>query len=93
MAGRIKTGGFVYPISFSDEAVPQTSKVDHGITRRDWLAAMAMQGLITGAQANKDSMHPITALEVARSAYHVADVMLKIAEEEAAIAESLEALG
>ena len=73
----IETGGFVYPTI--DEGV-----VDFGITRRDWLAGMAMSGLVASSNSSKDSMHPTTALEVARSAYHIADLMIRTSMEQEA---------
>jgi hypothetical protein len=80
MNGPIDTGGFVYPV-YIDEEQPNKHVVDFGITRRDWLAGLAMEGLISGSHSDKDSMHPTTALEIARAAYHVADLMISMSKQ------------
>jgi hypothetical protein len=83
MKGPIDAGGFVYPV-YIDEDHPSRRVADYGITRRDWLAGLAMQGMVAGMNVDKSSMHPVTALEVARQAYHVADLMIRLSREEAA---------
>lgn len=86
MKGPIDAGGFVYPV-YIDEDHPNRGVADYGITRRDWLAGLAMQGMVSNMSVDKSSMHPVTALEVARSAYHVADLMIRLSREEAAAEE------
>ena len=83
MKGLIDDGGYVYPVYLDGDH----RDVAHGITRRDWLAGLAMSGLVTGSGSDKDSMHPKTALEVGRAAYHIADLMIRMSSEEAAEAE------
>ena len=80
MGTLIDTGGFVYPIYLNGDS-PTAHAVDYGISRRDWLAGMAMSGLVVATGSDKDSMHPKTALEVARAAYHIADVMIRLSNE------------
>lgn len=84
MKGLIDSGGYVYPVYLDGDH----RDMSPGITRRDWLAGLAMSGLVGGTGSDKDSMHPKTALEVARSAYHIADLMIRMSGEEAAEAEA-----
>ena len=64
-------GGFVYP-----------SDVTHGITRRDWLAGLAMQGLLANEECRQQSIRTAekfnkTAPEItAHIAYELADAMI-----------------
>lgn len=81
-------GGFVYPLTYHDETEQGLEHTDRGITKRDWFAAMAMQGMVVGSRASNDSMHPTTALEVARAAYHYADMMLRMSVEDVPEAEN-----
>ena len=83
MNGPIDKGGFVYP-SIVDESAGNT--VERGINRRDWYAGLAMQGLVTQMGGDKGTMRPVTALEVARSAYHIADLMIRSSREEELVA-------
>ena len=83
MKGLIDGGGYVYPVHLDGDH----RDMSPGITRRDWLAGLAMSGLVTGTGSDKDQMHPKTALEVGRSAYHIADLMIRMSREEAAEAE------
>lgn len=81
MIERSDDNEFVYPISYEESGEPGHAHVDHGISKRDWFAAMAMQGMVVGSKSSSESMHPTTALEVARTAYHYADIMLRVAKE------------
>lgn len=81
MNGPIDTGGFVYPIYLDEENLDK-QVVSYGITRRDWLAGLAMSGM-AGAGSDKDSMHPKTALEIAQTAYHIADLMIRVSKDAA----------
>ena len=81
MKAPIDPGGFVYPV-YVDEDHPNRQVVDYGITRRDWLAGLAMGGMVSGAHSQTDSMHPTTALEISRGAYHLADLMIRMSREE-----------
>jgi hypothetical protein len=89
MTGRIDTGGFVYPIVHRDGDGNEHAEL--GITRRDWLAGLAMQGIIAGTHADKESMHPTTALEIARGAYHLADLLIRLSREQEEAAEKSQA--
>jgi hypothetical protein len=89
MKGPIDAGGFVYPV-YIDEDHPSRRVANYGITRRDWLAGLAMQGLVSNMATDTSSMHPVTALEVARQAYHVADLMIRLSKEEAAAEQVVE---
>lgn len=82
MNTKMDSGGYVFPLAVPDSDAPGGYRVDSGITRRDWLAGMAMQGIATASAQGGDSMHPTTALEVARSAYHVADIMIRIGNDD-----------
>ena len=84
MNGPIDSGGYVYPV-YLDRGSAGKEVGSPGITRRDWLAGLAMSGLVIGAGSDKDSMHPKTALEVARGAYHIADLMVRQSREEEAV--------
>lgn len=83
MNGPIDQGGYVYPVYVAQGSGKEVGTP--GITRRDWLAGLAMSGLVTGTGSDKDSMHPKTALEVARAAYHIADLMIRQSKEEEAL--------
>lgn len=83
MKGAIDQGGFVYPVYIDDDH-PNRRVVDYGITRRDWLAGLAMQGMVANMSVDKSSMHPVTALQVAQGAYHVADLMIRLSREDEA---------
>jgi len=78
----IDQGGYIYPLVSLDEK--NTPHVELGMTRRDWLAGLAMQGLTgTGSgDSGKDNMHPTTALEISRTAYHLADIMIRVGHED-----------
>jgi len=62
----IDQGGFVYPHSITEE-------FDSGITRRDWLAGLAMQGLIASCGENQKYA---PAGEIAHASYLYADAMI-----------------
>jgi len=79
----ISSGGYVFPRQL-DDGLPKGMGMNPGITRRDWLAGLAMGGLVASPSSAGDSMHPKTALEIARSAYHLADLMIRLSNEEAA---------
>lgn len=74
-------GGFVYPLSGGGIGKPTDNK---GITRRDWLAGLAMQGHI--ANANKEFIKAIVdcanengiteAEMVSAASYEIADAMI-----------------
>lgn len=74
-------GGFVYPASSSWS--PQGDfEYSEGITRRDWLAGLAMQAIFggVGAQqvADRDERYDETnwAEVVAKNSYEMADAMI-----------------
>lgn len=71
-------GNQVFPVIYLDE---ENASMDMGISKRDWFAAMAMQGMVVGSKDSTESMHPTTALEVARAAYHYADIMIRVSQE------------
>lgn len=81
MQGPIDTGGYFYPV-YMDEDNPNRKVISRGVTLRDWFAGMAVSGLVAEGQ-DKNAMHPKTALEVARTAYHIADLMIRISREAA----------
>ena len=82
MKTAVDQGGFVYPFVFRDEEEHRTRYAEYGITRRDWLAGMAMQALVSIVVSTEDNMHPHTALEIGKSAYHIADIMIRMSKEE-----------
>ncbi len=67
------TGGEVYPrdgrCTWSSKCGEWVKHSIPGISRRDWLAGLAMNGIMSGPQ--RDSR------EVARRAYEVADAMIQ----------------
>jgi hypothetical protein len=67
------TGDEVYPrdarLTWNSNSDKWVAHSQPGITRRDWLAALAMNGIMSGPQ--RDSR------EVARRAYEVADAMIQ----------------
>jgi len=71
------TGGEVYPRDGRATWSPGCAKwVNHsipGISRRDWLAGLAMQGIMSGPQRSSG--------EVARRSYEVADTMIARGED------------
>ncbi len=93
MSNKTDTGGFVYPCTMfeqlkqtSEEAAagaPTWADVSYpGITRRDWLAGLAMQGVIGKdlefqrllIKANPEKqLHDLTA----KCAYNLADAMIQ----------------
>ena len=82
----ISSGGYVFPHQL-DDGLPKGMGMDPGITRRDWLAGLAMSGIAASPGATGDSMHPKTALEIAKAAYHLADLMIRTSDEGAAALE------
>jgi hypothetical protein len=66
-------------------AFPVTaSAVDHGVSRRDWLAAMALQGVVSkGLDVIGDRMISDSERNemMARRAYALADAMLAVSSE------------
>ncbi|HEY3298356.1 MAG TPA: hypothetical protein VGK34_06840 [Armatimonadota bacterium] len=83
MSNQRNDGGYVFPLVVPLDEKPGMHQVEYGITRRDWLAALAMQGLTSSAIDSSDNMHPTTALEIARNAYHLADIMIRVGAEDA----------
>lgn len=77
----MNTGGPAFPAQHFD-----LTDAEHGMTLRDYFAAKAMQGLMSGRW--KSDIHGATyyvyradADEWAKSAYHFADAMLKAREQ------------
>lgn len=71
----IDTGGPAFPTDLLDN-YGHVGGYSHGMTLRDYFAAQAMQGAISGR-------HPITHLQdahelIAVAAYAIADAMLKV---------------
>jgi hypothetical protein len=56
-----------------------TSEVFGAVTGREWLAAMAMQGVIAGRDWS-DLKGPVATGSIAKIAYELADAMIKAAE-------------
>jgi hypothetical protein len=81
MIDRANEGDVVLPIAHQDEGDFEPAQIDVGISKRDWFAAMAMQGMVVGSRDSTESMHPTTALEIARAAYHYADIMIRTSKE------------
>ena len=52
----------------------------HSITNRDWLAAMAMQGLLANAECVKPADLRRSVNVIAERAYEVADAMLTLSK-------------
>jgi len=72
--GEIKDGG---------PAFPHTGHVDPGLTRRDWFAGRALQGML--AHSTRYKPRPVDAGRhwhdaIAREAYELADAMLAARE-------------
>ena len=67
-------GVYVYPMADND--IPSDQP---GITRRDWLAGLAMQGLLSSA---KPSDGDLPAGAFALAAYDFADAMIKKGKKE-----------
>lgn len=70
MSNTINNGGHAFPHSLQDLYEPNTA----GMTMRDYLAAKAMQGLLSS------SVTDANAKTVAKAAYIVADAMLRARE-------------
>lgn len=86
---KIDEGGYVYPhiSKVSENAVRQAEAVGvtlegeveyTGITRRDYLAAMAMQGIITHGH---QFTGPTMLSDIASNCYEIADAMIKKSKE------------
>jgi hypothetical protein len=70
-------GGFVYPLISSDPNHAHNDVVvQEGITRRDWLAGLAMQGLVAAIQTREDPKIDY----VTTKAYQIADAMIAESE-------------
>ena len=73
MSDKIDNGGYVYPPSFKivkkpyEEAWPEPI---NGITRRDWLAGLAMQGMLSNCEMSYDFAG------AAEDSYKYADAMI-----------------
>ena len=80
MTDKIDTGGYVYPM-VNSEGLPgvETSiggdKFATGITRRDYYAGLAMQGLVSGfSNSGEDSSINLPGLAI--SSYKIADALI-----------------
>jgi hypothetical protein len=69
------TGGPAFPTSNWQKMVPQATGYHEGMTLRDWFAAKAMQGAISGIASRADE--PLYYSDCAGLAYEMADAMLK----------------
>ena len=65
MTNGIDQGGYFHPCETSAGIVT-------GITRRDWLAGLAMQGLVSKEGILGQTGNPVTV----KSAYQIADLMI-----------------
>jgi len=80
---KIDDGGPVYPgpkvifRQLKDYVIEDTKGHNEGISRRDWLAGLAMQGLLSSMNDN----HLWAPDQVAASAYMMADEMIKRGKE------------
>jgi len=72
MNDKEKTGGSAFPATWIS---------DTGMTLRDWLAGMAMQGIISQLWFPNARNNPAAAKMFAENAYMVADEMLKVRKE------------
>ena len=71
---QINQGGFVYPHSITEE-------FDSGITRRDWLAGLAMQGMLSNtSEDTQDAKAEF--LAIATLSYRMADTMIAESEKD-----------
>lgn len=78
-------GGPAFPVTGIMYDTVLGGQLAHGITARDYFAAKAMQGLLSGGGLGFMNMHPSyydTIDGAARSAYAVADAMLAERENE-----------
>ena len=63
-------GGYVYPMRMTIEELHRAHHWSEGITRRDWLAGMAMQGLLSSdTELDLDNF--------VRQCYLIADAMIE----------------
>lgn len=67
------TGGPAFPAHHFDLA-----EGEHGMTLRDYFAAQAMHALLVSLEAGKEQQAAL----IPRTAYDIADVMLKAREED-----------
>ena len=65
-------GGTAFPLVYVD-GTNTTLEIHSGMTLRDWFAGMAMQGMVASDTERSPEQVPI----IVRSAYIVADAMLK----------------
>lgn len=71
MSEKLKAGGPAFP--FACQGPTTAPEIYYGMTLRDYFAAKAMQALLSNPDTNED-------LLVGKSAYIVADAMLKARE-------------
>ena len=64
-----RNGGYVYPDT-SPKALP---RLHRGITRRNWLSGLAMQGLLTALGSGIESFHKD---KLVLLSYDIADAMI-----------------
>ena len=69
-----KNGGNMYPLEYSAE---QGGGYQEGISRRDWLAGLAMQGLLAD-QYDNDTGEDV--MKIAECSYEIADAMIEEGE-------------
>lgn len=68
-------GGYVYPFKTKDN--PREIEIEYpGITRRDWLAGLAMQALISGP-INLLAVGEEGKVDLTSKAYQIADDMIE----------------
>lgn len=74
-------GGAAFPspgVAVSDGRRDQMQQGAYeGMTLRDYFAAKAAQGLLSGAMADGTKYHPDAAAFIAQAAYQMADTMLE----------------
>lgn len=74
-------GGAVFPFQPLDRQGMQIAEMQLGISRRDWLAGMAMQGFLGSARISPDAeLRRILSQQVAIASYELADAMIEEGE-------------